>query len=139
MPPHPRRILCVDDDPDTCSMLDTLFTLAGCEVTTADSVPEGRARAAAERFDLFILDGWLPGGSGCELCRSLRLSHPDTPVLFYSAASYDSDRQDALDAGAAAYLVKPSDIHLLVETARRLLGLSGGVAAAGEGGRADAG
>jgi CheY-like chemotaxis protein len=41
--------------------------------------------------------------------------------MFYSGAAYDSDRQQALSAGAQAYLVKPSDIARLLEIARQLL------------------
>lgn len=123
MTPHLRRVLCVEDDPDICSMLVGLLGLIGCEVVSAETFNEGLKKANEGSFDLFILDSWLPGGSGVELCRVLRQSHPSTPVLFYTAAGYDSDRQAALDAGADAYLVKPSDVSSLVETVRRLLGL----------------
>ena len=103
-------------------MLCTLLALAGCEVETATTFEEGVEKAAAGRFDLFVLDNWLPGGSGTELCRELRRLWPSTPVLFYSAAGYDSDREEALAAGAAGYLVKPAEVGRLVETVKELLG-----------------
>ena len=122
MKPLAGRVLCVEDDPDTCTMLCALLDLAGCEVETAATFEEGVEKAAAGRFDLFVLDNWLPGGSGTELCRELRRRWPSTPVLFYSAAGYDTDREAALAAGAADYLVKPADVGRLVETVKGLLG-----------------
>jgi CheY-like chemotaxis protein len=119
--PHPQRILCVDDDPDTCSMLCALLGLVGCEASTAGTPQEALELIAAARFDLYLLDYWLPGGGGVGLCRSIRESDPSTPVVFYSGAAHASEREEALAAGAQAYLVKPADVALLLETVRRLL------------------
>jgi CheY-like chemotaxis protein len=119
--PHPKRILCVDDDPDTCSMLCALLGLIGCQTSSAGTAQEALGLIAAGRFDLYLLDNWLPGGGGVELCRLLRDSDPSTPIVFYSGAALESEREEALAAGAQAYLVKPGDVALLVETVRRLL------------------
>jgi DNA-binding response OmpR family regulator len=121
MPPHARRALCVDDDEDTCAMLCGLLGLIDCEVSTAATAAEALALIARSRFDLYLLDNWLPGGSGVELCREIRRSDPSTLIVFYSGAGLDSERKEALAAGAQAYLVKPGDVALLVETVRRLL------------------
>lgn len=122
MPAHTRRVLCVDDDEDTCTMLCDLLGLIDCEVTTAGTAAEALELIARRgRFDLYLLDNWLPGGSGVELCREIRLTDPSTPIVFYSGAGLDAEREEALAAGAQAYLVKPGDVALLVETVRRLL------------------
>jgi len=121
MPPHAIRVLCVDDDEDTCSMLAGLLGLVHCQVTTAGTAAEALELIARGRFDLYLLDNWLPGGSGVELCRQIRLSDPSTPISFYSGAGLESEREEALAAGAQAYLIKPGDIALLLETVRRLL------------------
>ena len=121
MAAHARRVLCVEDDADTCMMLRDLLGLIDCEVTTAATAAEASELVARGRFDLYLLDNWLPGGSGVELCREIRRSDPSTPVVFYSGAGLDSERDEALAAGAQAYLVKPGDVSLLVETVRRLL------------------
>jgi DNA-binding response OmpR family regulator len=121
MPPHPRRVLCVDDDEDTCAMLRGLLSLIDCQVSTAATAADARGLIALERFDLYLLDNWLPGGSGVELCREIRRSEPSAPVVFYSGAGLLSEREEALAAGAQAYLLKPGDIAILVETVRRLL------------------
>lgn len=121
MPPHSRRVLCVDDDEDTCAMLSGLLGLIDCRVATAATAAEALGLIAGGRFDLYLLDSWLPGGGGVELCREIRRTDPSTPVVFYSGAELDSEREEALAAGAQVYLVKPGDASALVETVRRLL------------------
>jgi len=121
MSPHRARVLCADDDQDTCEMVSALLRLIGCEVVTAHTADEARKIIMGEGCDLYLLDNWLPGGSGVELCRMIRARGDSTPVVFYSGAAYDSDRAEALGAGAQAYLVKPGDAGLLVETVRGLL------------------
>ena len=121
MIPHQKRVLCVEDDADTCAMISSLFGLINCDVTSAGSADEAREKIKDNKFDLYILDNWLPGASGVELCLEIREHDSTTPIMFYSGAGYDSDREQAMNAGAQAYLVKPSDIASLLEIARRLL------------------
>ena len=121
MPPHAGRILCVDDDEDTCQMLSGLLGLIDCQATTAATAAQALELIARGQFDLYLLDNWLPGGGGVELCREIRRADTSTPVVFYSGAGLESEREEALAVGAQAYLVKPGDIALLVETVRRLL------------------
>lgn len=121
MPPHSKRILCVDDDDDTCSMLAGLLGLINCQAVTATTAAEALELIAGWRFDLYLLDNWMPGGSGVELCREIRRSDPSTPIVFYSGAALESEREEALQAGAQAYMVKPGDVAILVETVRQLL------------------
>jgi DNA-binding response OmpR family regulator len=121
MPPHPRRVLCVDDDEDTCTMLCGLLGLIDCQATTAATAAQALELIAHSRFDLYLLDNWLPGGSGVELCRKIRRADAYTPIVFYSGAGLDSEREEALAAGAQVYLVKPGGAAALVETVRRLL------------------
>ena len=122
MNPHQKRVLCVEDDVDTCSMLSSLLGLINCEVTSAGTAAEAREKIRSDHFDLYILDNWLPGASGIELCREIRKHDRTTPIMFYSGAGYDTDREEGLSAGAQAYLVKPADIAGLLEVARKLLG-----------------
>ena len=121
MNPHQKRVLCVEDDVDTCAMISSLLGLIHCEVTSAGTAAEARDKISSDHFDLYILDNWLPGASGVELCREIREHDQTTPIMFYSGPGYDSDREQALSAGAQAYLVKPSDIAGLLEIARSLL------------------
>lgn len=114
-----KRILCVEDDLDSCDMLRVL--LREYEVVTANTVGEGLKMARAERFDLYLLDSKYPDGSGVELCRQLRLFDTNTPVVFHSGLEGESDIRDAMNAGAQAYLVKPIGIDELERNIERLL------------------
>jgi DNA-binding response OmpR family regulator len=121
MNPHRKRVLCVEDEEDTCSMINSLLGLISCEVVSAQTFSEARQRISEERFDLYLLDNWLPGGSGIDLCREIREEDKTAPIIFYSGAAYDSDRQAAIEAGAQAYLIKPMDIARLIETVKNFL------------------
>jgi DNA-binding response OmpR family regulator len=120
MLPHRKRVLCVEDDADVCSMITSLLGLLGYEVVSAETVNEALTRIKDEPFDLYLLDNWLPGGSGIELCRTIRERSKSIPVIFYSGAAYGEDKQQALEAGADAYLIKPLEVDKLMETVRRL-------------------
>jgi DNA-binding response OmpR family regulator len=83
--------------------------------------------AVSQQFDLYLLDSWLPDGSGLDLCKRIRTFDTATPILFYSAAAYEADREQALKSGAQAYLVKPSHpselcnlVTSLIESHRRV-------------------
>jgi DNA-binding response OmpR family regulator len=102
-------------------MLSSLLGLINCETSSAATAAEALDKIASERFDLYLLDNWLPGGSGVELCRKIRETDTSTPIIFYSGAALESEREEALAAGAQAYLVKPVDVSLLVETVKNLL------------------
>jgi DNA-binding response OmpR family regulator len=109
-----KRILMVEDHQDDWEMV--AFTLREYELTFARDFDEGLRFAWRERFDLYILDSRLPGGSGIELCRIIRDFDPHTPILFCSGAAYGRDIQEALRSGAHAYLVKPVSLDDLEQT-----------------------
>lgn len=122
MPQPPKRVLCVEDNEDIGFLLYTVLKSEGFDAVITFTAGEALKLAGREDFDLFILDTQLESGSGLDLCRALREAHPDTPVIFYSAAAFDSDREAALRAGASAYVTKPGTDEL-VEAARRILGV----------------
>ena len=86
---------------------------------------EGLALASKKCFDLILLDNWMPGLGGIPLCKSIRLLDEQTPVLFVSAAAYESDQKEALTAGAQDYLIKPIDLDKLLSRVRAITGNSG--------------
>jgi two-component system OmpR family response regulator len=94
------RILSTEDDPDTRDLLRLLLQLEGFEVVYADSAEEALSLAHTSRFDLFLLDNWVPGLGGEDLCRKLRELDQTTPILFYSGAGHESDKDGAIAAGA---------------------------------------
>jgi DNA-binding response OmpR family regulator len=121
MQPTKRRILCVDDDEDTCFMLTQLLGQENYEVTAVKTVSEALHLARVESFNLYIFDEWFPREAGLGLCRKVREFDPNTPIIFYSGAAFESDKEEALYAGAQAFVPKPY-VEKLVETVHRLLG-----------------
>src|SRR5678815_590398 len=129
MPSEPRtRVLYVDDDDDSREMLSTLLAILSIEVTGVATAESAIALIDAERFDVYLLDAWLPDTDGFELCRQIRKTNPTTPVLFFSGAAHDSDIKRGLDAGACAYVCKP-DVRGLLGTISQVVPYSHGVAA----------
>lgn len=114
------RILYVEDHVDTRELVRV--QLGGLyETVDVPDVASALRVLNTQVFDLFILDSWLPDGSGLELCKQIHQAFPMTPILFYSAAAYDVDRIAALAAGAHAYLVKPASQERMLELIRSLL------------------
>jgi two-component system OmpR family response regulator len=121
MRPTKRRILCVDDDEDTCFMLTQLLGQENYEVTAIKTVSEALHLSRVESFNLYIFDEWFPREAGLGLCRKVREFDPNTPIIFYSGAAFESDKEEALYAGAQAFVPKPY-VEKLIETVHRLLG-----------------
>ena len=103
-----RRILYIEDHADTRELVTIVLRQNEYDVITGSTIEAGIDLARSGRFDLYLLDSWLPDGSGLDLCKKIREFDPLTPILFYSAAAYDADREDALKSGAQGYLIKPS-------------------------------
>jgi DNA-binding response OmpR family regulator len=120
-PESAKRILFVDDDEDTCEMMRILLEQTGYAIRTAGTIADALNLARTERFDLYILDNWIPYGTGIELCKQLRVLYPKSPILFYSGVGQESEIQTAMAAGANGYLVKPCEVELLQSTIVRLL------------------
>ena len=100
-----KRILFVEDHEDAWEIVE--LTLAEYKLTFARNFDDGLRLARQGYFDLYLLDNWLPAGSGIGLCRAIRQFDPHTPILFYSAAAFERDIQEAMRSGAQGYLVKP--------------------------------
>ncbi|HWF87339.1 MAG TPA: response regulator [Pyrinomonadaceae bacterium] len=120
------RVLYIEDHEDTRELVTLVLEQKCIEVVTGTTIKSGVALAGSQAFDLYLLDSWLPDGSGIELCRKIREFDQVTPILFYSAAAYEVDRAEAIRSGAQAYLIKPSHpselcslVSSLIETHRR--------------------
>ena len=115
------RILCTEDDPDTRDLIIMILRAAGYDVFCTDSPEETLRLAKTQAFDLYLMDNWLPNIQGPKLTAIIREFDPRTPILFYSAAAYETDKESARSAGAQAYLVKPVENEKLVEEVERLI------------------
>ena len=116
-----RRVLYVEDHEDTRELITIVLRQRDFKVANAHTVDGGVRLASEERFDLYLLDSWLPDGSGLDLCRRIRKFDPVTPILFYSAAAFEADKNMALSAGAQAYLIKPSQTSELCDLVSSLI------------------
>ena len=103
-----RRILYVDGYEDNRVLLAYLLKDLGYCCVAVSSVHEALSAARSEAFDLYILDNWYSDGTGIELCKRIRRSDQSAPIIFFSAWTLESARQDAIRAGASAYLLKPA-------------------------------
>ena len=106
----------VEDDADTRELVSLVLARAGYEVVVADNPEQAARLAQTASFDLYLIDNWMPGTSGIELCRKLREYEAQTPILFYLGAAQEQDKRAAFAVGAQGYLTKPVSIdELLIE------------------------
>jgi DNA-binding response OmpR family regulator len=108
------RVLLVEDDPELSAIIESGLDEHGFQVVREATLEGGRLRAVLAAYDVIILDVMLPGGSGFDLCRSLRERSVGTPVLMLTARDAVDDRVRGLDAGADDYLTKPFAFRELV-------------------------
>ena len=123
--PTPRlRILCVDDDADTSELINMMLQRSNVnyKITSVKTPDEALELATAKGFDLYVLDYRFPHMTGVEVCRLIRETGRHTPIMFFTGEAHERARQEAVSAGADAYLVKPTDLDKLTDTAKRLLG-----------------
>lgn len=116
------RILVVEDDNETADYIRRGLTELGCQVDVAGDGKSGLLMAAAEDYDVAILDRMLPGPDGIAIVESLRKIGKKTPILFLSALGSVDERVRGLRAGADDYLTKPfafSELHARVEALAR--------------------
>ena len=114
------RVLCVDDHKDTSEMLQLILSEEDYEVQTAATVDAAIEMATNSNFDLYVLDKRLPDGSGLELCTRLNSLTPGVPCIFYTGDAYEVHREQAMAAGASAFVPKP-DVDGLIDTVHKLL------------------
>ncbi|HEV2829329.1 MAG TPA: response regulator [Pyrinomonadaceae bacterium] len=115
------HILYIEDHEDTQELVTLVLAESNHRVTTTSSSKDALKLARLHQFDLYILDSWLADGTGIELCQRLREFDRVTPIMFFSAAAYETDKQAALDNGAQCYLVKPADIKVLRDQVNALI------------------
>jgi DNA-binding response OmpR family regulator len=115
------RILLIEDEGNILEAIGFILSRAGWEVQGHGNGATALDAVARTRPDMVVLDVMLPGCSGLDILRALRLS-PDTmalPVLMLTAKGQAKDRETALELGANAYLTKPfSNADLLATVAR---------------------
>ncbi len=123
------RILVVEDERRVASFLARSLREQAFAVDVAANGQQALAAAHATEYDLIVLDLRLPDLDGLEVCRRLRRSGVETPILMLTARGMVADRVEGLDAGADDYLTKPfalAELHARIRALARR-GLNRGV------------
>jgi two-component system copper resistance phosphate regulon response regulator CusR len=114
------RILVIEDEAPIADFVTRGLREEGFTVEHAADGDSGWHQLRAGRWDVVVLDWWLPGPDGLTLLRRLRQSDRHTPVLFLTARDAVSERVRGLDAGADDYLCKPFAFEELLARVRAL-------------------
>ena len=115
------RILVVDDDRAVRESLRRSLSFNGYSVELAQDGQEALELITSARPDAVVLDVMMPRLDGLEVCRRLRSSGDDLPILVLTARDSVSERVAGLDAGADDYLPKPFALEELLARMRALL------------------
>ena len=102
-----RRVLLIEDDAEIREVVSSLLSTDDIHSEFAADGVAGLEAARNGGFDLIILDMKLPGMNGIEVCRELKLSRPELPVIILSSLGDEIDRVVGLEIGADDYIVKP--------------------------------
>lgn len=108
------RILVVDDDRRMAKTLADIFRTGGYDTEAANSGREALDKVQKGHFDCVLTDIKMPDINGVELCRAIKATRPDLPVVLMTAYSTDELVNRGLEEGAIAALTKPLDINLLL-------------------------
>lgn len=112
------RILLVEDEEKLARFIELELGYEDYKVDVAHDGLAGLMAARDAQYDLLILDWMLPGLSGVEVCRRLRTTGNQVPVILLTAKDEVTDRVTGLDAGADDYMVKPFSIEELLARVR---------------------
>jgi DNA-binding NtrC family response regulator len=112
------RILIIDDEAAIRESLETLLTLEGYVVDSAENGEIGLERIGEQAFDLVLLDLALPGRNGIEILGSIRERHATLPVIMITAYGTVGNVVDAIRGGAQNFVQKPWDNEKLLADIR---------------------
>jgi two-component system, OmpR family, response regulator len=123
-----RRILVVEDDPETAAQLVDFLHINGYQPDLALNGTDGLNLSRSRAYAVMTIDRMLPGMDGLSIVRDLRTSGIDTPALIVSALGDVDDRVRGLRDGGDDYLVKPFAFAELLARIEALARRSGNVA-----------
>jgi len=115
------RILIVDDEEVLRDVLDAVLRREGFDIVAAASGEEALNVLDSDEVDLVILDVMLPGISGIDTLRAIRIANPNLPVIVITAFSSIDGAIDAMKQGAFHYIPKPFKNEEVVLTVNKAL------------------
>ncbi len=114
------KVLLVDDEATILETIEHKLRKEGYTVFTALSAEDGMRLFRQIKPDLMVLDVMLPNRSGFDLCKAIRKEH-QTPIIFLSARTADTDKLTGLELGADDYVVKPFNLSELAARIKAVL------------------
>jgi len=115
------RILVVEDNEKLAKYIKQMFEEEGYAIDSIYDGEQGERMAHSDNYDLVILDIMLPKKDGISVCKSLRKSNINIPIIMITAKGEVDDKILGLDSGADDYLVKPFEMKELLARVRALL------------------
>lgn len=115
-----HQVLIVEDEPDIRGILRTLLKTAGYRVIETETAARAIVEARTHKPDLLLVDLGLPDADGIKVIRAIREWSP-VPVVVLSARTMESQKIEALDAGADDYVTKPFSAPELLARVRAAL------------------
>ena len=118
-----KRILVAEDDMDIARLVQFQLQFSGYSVTLAPDGAEALKMARKEPPDLILVDWMMPVMDGLQTVKALKTDPAlkQIPVILMTARAQGHDIQAGINAGAAAYLVKPYPLELLISTIEEVL------------------
>lgn len=117
------RILCVEDFAESCKLISQLLFIEknNFDFTVTNSPSHALRLIAEQTFDLYVIKSRLPEMTGVELCRRIRKTGQETPILFLTGKSRLSECRVAIAAGVSEYLILPVSTDKLTARVKQLL------------------
>ena len=112
------NILLVEDEAKLAQFIELELKYEGYNVTVVNDGLSGLSNARESVPDLILLDWMLPGMSGVDICKRLRQTRNNVPIILLTAKDDIGDRVAGLDAGADDYIVKPFNLEELLARVR---------------------
>lgn len=116
-----KKVIIIEDDVDIAELVNIHLQEMDCETLTFHDGKEGLKHVLEHPFDAMVLDINLPGKSGLEICRDLRMANIHSPILLLTARSEEADKVIGLEIGADDYLTKPFSVRELAARVKALL------------------
>src|ERR1700687_1551358 len=115
------KILVIDDDKHLSEVIGLMLERENFTPIIAGDAETGFQKALSLKPDLLLVDLRLPGMGGAELCKQLRASRIETPIIVLSGIGDEIEKVLMLEIGADDYMVKPVSPRELLARIRALL------------------
>jgi two-component system response regulator HydG len=107
------EVLVVDDERDTCELLEMALARQGMQVTTCTTAADALEKIASRDFDVVLTDLSMPETSGLEICERVIAMRPDVPVVLITGHATLETAMGAIRAGAYDFVTKPIESKTL--------------------------